>query len=92
MRRKLLDINKLTADQHHAPAQRRYAICRATRRGVAKNDAEAARYCKLAADQNDASAEFSYAPCLANGKVVAANEPEAARYDKLAANCNDALA
>jgi TPR repeat protein len=57
--------------------------------GVAKDEAEVARYYKLAADQNHVSAQKRYAVSVVNVRDVSTNEAETARYFELAADQNE---
>jgi TPR repeat protein len=56
-----------------------------TGRGVAQDDAEAARWYRLAAEQGHAGAQFNLGIMFANGRGVGQDDAEAARWYRLAA-------
>jgi TPR repeat protein len=74
------------ADDGNADGQYGYGWCLSIGFGVAKNESEAARYCKLSADQGNARGQYGYGRCLARGFGVVKDENEAAHYYKLSAD------
>jgi S1-C subfamily serine protease len=60
--------------------------------GVAKDEAEAAKWYRKAAEHNLANAQYNLGVCYSKGQGVAANEVEAVKWYRKAAEQNDAQA
>ena len=60
--------------------------------GIAKNDAEAAKYFRLAAEQGLANAQLRLAVAIGMGRGVAKSEEEGTRWLRKAAEQGDAEA
>ena len=60
--------------------------------GVAKDEAEAAKWCRKAAEQNHANAQYNLGGCYADGKGVTKDHLEAVKWLRKAADQNHANA
>jgi TPR repeat protein len=77
---------RLAADQGHAEAQCRLAICYRDGSGVKKDQREAVKWFRLAADQGHTSAQFDLAICYRDGSGLAKDEREATKWYRMAAD------
>src|SRR5437773_9249870 len=91
--RKLLDEIRARAEKGDAQFQAELgeAFCFGML-GVAKDEVEAAKWCRKAAEQNLAQAQFNLGTCYASGQGVAKDEVEAVKWYRKAAEQNLAAA
>ena len=82
---------KMTAGEI-AQAQYNLGVCYANGDGVAKDEAEAAKWYRKATEQNYAPAQLNLGACYHAGKGVTKDEVEAVKWFRKAAEQNDTMA